>query len=130
MKQRIDATAYRGRRVRLRVHAPEYINHDIPEMLYDSLDKYRVTSPVWRVFEIEADVPDEAGMIKYGLYLADAGAAWLDDVSLKVVEEYPLECSPARLNLLAPSRSGNGLKACFLATSTPISRTTGVGKSS
>jgi hypothetical protein len=44
-------------------------------------------SPEWRIFEIEADAPEEAGMISFGLYLAGAGAAWLDAVSLEVVND-------------------------------------------
>lgn len=105
VQQRIDASAFRGQRVRLRaavraeladgglaflrlrVHAPEYVDHDSPDNFYDSLDEYRVTSPMWRIFEIEADVPEGAGMISYGLFLAGSGAVWLDSVSLEAVDE-------------------------------------------
>ena len=103
--QRIDATPYRGRRVRLRASAraefadgglaflrlrvqpPDFGEHDIPVNFFDSLDAHRVTSPEWGVFEIVADVPEEAGIITYGLFLAGSGAAWLDAVSLEAVEE-------------------------------------------
>ena len=105
VQQRIDATAYQGRRVRLRaaaraelvddsiaflrlrVHAPEDVDHDMVDFLSDSLDEHRVTLSTWRVFEIEADVPEGAGMISYGLFLSGLGAVWLDDVSLELVEE-------------------------------------------
>lgn len=103
--QRIDASAYLGQRVRLRaaaraelidgglaflrlrVHAPDDVDHDFTEIFYDSLDEHRVTSPEWRVFEIEADVPEGAGMISYGLYVGGSGSAWLDAVSFEVVKE-------------------------------------------
>ena len=103
--QRIDASTYRGRRVRLRaaaraelvdgglaflrlrVHAPEDVDHDMPEIFYDSLDEHRVTSPEWRVFEVEADVPEGADIISYGLFLAGSGAVWLDAVSFEATRE-------------------------------------------
>lgn len=103
--QRIDASTFRGKSVRLRaaarselvdggpaflrlrVHAPEYVDHEFSGIFYDSLDEYRVTSPEWRIFEVKADVPEEAGMISFGLYMAGAGAAWLDAVSLEIVDD-------------------------------------------
>lgn len=105
VQQRIDATAYQGRRVRLRaaaraelvddsiaflrlrVHAPEDVDHDLIDLLSDSLDEHRVRSSTWRVFEIEADVPEGAGMISYGLFLSGSGAVWLDDVALVLVDK-------------------------------------------
>ncbi len=103
--QRVDASAYRGRQVRLRaaaraeladgdiaflrlrIHAPEYVDHDPADIIFDSLDEYRVASSEWRVFEIEADVPEGAGMISYGLFLVGSGAVWLDAVSFEVMDQ-------------------------------------------
>jgi len=55
-------------------------------MVFDSLDKYPVTSAEWRIYEIVADVPLNADSISYGLYLVGEGKAWLDSVSVEVVE--------------------------------------------
>ena len=104
--QRIDAAPYRGRRVRLRaavrsevagdglaflrlrVHPPETGSSlDDPTPLFDSLDEHRVRSDEWLVYEIVADVSEGAGLISYGLFLAGSGAAWLDAVSVEVVDE-------------------------------------------
>ena len=103
--QRVDAAPYRGRRVRLRaaarselasdglaflrlrVHPSETGDvFDNPILVFDSLDEYRVTSPEWRVFEIEANIPERAETISYGLFLAGSGAAWLDAVTLEAVD--------------------------------------------
>ena len=100
--QYIDAAPYRGTRVILRAAArtepigagisflrlrvlPESIAdaHEDPPALYDSLDACRVESAEWQVYEIEADIPESASSISFGLFLAGSGAAWLDDVSLK-----------------------------------------------
>jgi len=43
--------------------------------------------PEWRVAKFIADVPVDAASISYGLYLVGDGKAWLDSVSLQVVEK-------------------------------------------
>ncbi len=40
----------------------------------------------WRTYEVVADVPRDADLISYGLYLVGDGKAWLDSVSVEVVE--------------------------------------------
>lgn len=104
--QRIDASPYRGKRIRLRaaaraelagdgvaflrlrVHPPHTGSaHDDPAPIFDSLDEHRVTSLDWRVKEIVADVPEDAGIISYGLFLAGSGSAWVDAVSVEAVKE-------------------------------------------
>jgi len=100
--QRLDATQYRGKKIRLRAAArAEVSGVDNVSWLrlsvfrqgfgpqataFDSLDKYPVTSAEWRVYEIVADVPLNADSISYGLYLAGDGKVWLDSVSVEVVE--------------------------------------------
>ena len=53
---------------------------------FDSLDKYRVTSSKWDIYEIEAKVPENAYAISYGIYLRDFGTAWIDAVQIEIVE--------------------------------------------
>jgi erythromycin esterase len=106
--QRIDASPYRGRRIRLRAAAradvaddgfaflrlqiqpaPAPDVHEAPAAIFDSLDEHRVDSAGWRVYEIVADVPEHAGVISYGLFLAGVGRAWLDDVTVEVLDGVP-----------------------------------------
>ena len=100
--QRLDAAPYRGKKIRLRAAARadvagpgslSWLRLNIVKKafgpqatVFDSLDKYPVSSGEWRVFEIVADVPQDADSIYYGLALAGDGKAWLDAVSVEVVD--------------------------------------------
>ena len=105
LRQYIDATPYRGKTIRLKVAAkaevvesnlaflrlsidPDPLDdaHDGLPPLFDSLDKYRVESNEWKIYEIEAKVDNKADMIHYGIYLRDFGTVWLDDVVIEIVE--------------------------------------------
>ena len=54
--------------------------------IFDSQDKFRVASKQWKTYEIEAEVPENANVISYGIYLRDFGTAWLDAVQIEVLE--------------------------------------------
>jgi hypothetical protein len=54
---------------------------------FDSLDKYPITSAEWRIYEVFADVPKDADSIYYGLVLVGDGKAWLDSISVEVVDK-------------------------------------------
>lgn len=99
--QRVDAAAYRGRRIRLQaavrgqLSGPEsaaWLSLTIPgaglwsQDAFDSGDRYPVTGADWQVHEVVADVPEDATVISYGLIMTGSGAVWLDTVSLEVVE--------------------------------------------
>jgi erythromycin esterase len=100
--QRLDAAGYRGKRIRLRAAARADVSgpgnlsalrlvisrkQDVPDgTIFDSGDKYPVTSSDWRVYEILADVPQDADTIVYGLDLVGDGTAWLDSVSVDLIE--------------------------------------------
>jgi erythromycin esterase len=104
--QRLDATHYRGKKIRLRAAARAEVSgmgnmswlrlsvakkgveqgFGTQAFAFDSMDKYPVTSAEWRIFEIVSDVPMDADSISYGLYLTGDGKAWLDSVSFEVVE--------------------------------------------
>lgn len=103
--QRIDATPYRGKRIRLRAAAradlsgsalaflrlqiqkgeTQEVNAD-PIPIFDSLDRHRVVSSDWRLYEITTEVPGDAGIISYGLFLVGAGNAWIDAISVEAEE--------------------------------------------
>jgi erythromycin esterase len=104
LTQRLDAKAYRGKKIKLQaatrgqITGPE--NHawlrlvvtkrtpflvDTRETVFDSLDQCPIDSPEWRVREIVVDVPPNAASISYGLFLMGDGKAWLDTVVLEVM---------------------------------------------
>ena len=106
LSQRLDAKPYRGKKIKLEaatrgeITGPE--NHAWLRLVitrrtvfmmdphgtgFDTLDQYPVNTPEWRRREIIADVPVDAASISYGLYLVGDGKAWLDSVSLQVVEK-------------------------------------------
>ena len=101
--QRLDATAYRGKKIRLRAAARASVSgagnlswlrltvstkrFGPQAAAFDSLDKYPVTSAEWRIYEIVAEVPQDADSISYGLVLVGEGKAWLDSVSLEVMDK-------------------------------------------
>jgi erythromycin esterase len=99
--QRVDAAAYRGHRIRLQaavrgeLSGPEsaaWLSLAIsgagfwPEDVFNSGTDYPVTGVDWQVYEIVTDVPEDATVISYGLFMTGSGAVWLDTVSLEVVE--------------------------------------------
>lgn len=99
ISQRIDAAAYRGKRIRLRAAARADVagpdDHAYLRLLvakksgvaFNSLDKHPITSAEWRAYEIVADVPDEAEAISYGLALVGGGRVWLDAVAVEVMDK-------------------------------------------
>ena len=105
LRQYIDATPYRGKTIRLKVAAkaevaesnfaflrlsidpdPLQNAHDGLPPLFDSLDKYRVTSNEWEIYEIETHVDVKADIIHHGIYLRDFGTVWIDDVAIEIIE--------------------------------------------
>ncbi|MBO0798155.1 MAG: erythromycin esterase family protein [Blastocatellia bacterium] len=99
--QRIDATPYRGKNIRLRAAARSDLS-GIDNMswlrlnifrkvsgpraiAFDSLDKCPVRSAEWNNYEIIAAVPEDADTIVYGLYLVGEGKVWLDSVSVELI---------------------------------------------
>jgi erythromycin esterase len=101
--QIVDATPYRGQKVRLRAavrtdvagpgnQAHLWLNYymEEPGSETDTLDAQTaqaITTPKWKVIEIVRDVPKEADVLSFGLALVGEGRAWLDSVSLEVVDK-------------------------------------------
>ncbi len=105
LTQRIDATAYRGKRVRLRVMArtdavrsgnQAYVRLQISAAvatsilntnasIFDNMTGTPVTSTDWKSYDVEADVPADADAIAYGVWLIGTGRVWMDAVSIEVV---------------------------------------------
>ena len=102
LNQRIDATPYRGRQIKL--HGTARINFsDLDSKAYlwlrvikKSNSNYTISfrddmarlidTNKWHDYEIVSDVPSDAETIDYGLALLGEGEAWLDSVSIVVIE--------------------------------------------
>ena len=104
LAQTIDAKAFQGRRIMLRaavrteVAGPGNQAHlwlriqkegFAPGSLLfeDNMADRPITTGEWQIFESVADVPKDADRIDYGLALIGVGRAWLDSVSLDVVDK-------------------------------------------
>lgn len=103
--QGVNALAYQGKRIALSAKAKSAPStqdtisflrlkvkpkangdvHDFLAELSDSLDAHRINAPNWTIYTIEADVPDSAGSIQFGIFQVGEGCTWLDDVELKII---------------------------------------------
>jgi hypothetical protein len=91
----IDATAFRGRRIRL-TGAVRAIPGDDGQVglwlrvdradgagFFDNMGRRPIVSPDWSDYSIEGDVAPDATELVFGLLLLRHGKAWLDDVRLE-----------------------------------------------
>jgi hypothetical protein len=102
--QRIEAAAYRGKRVRFRaavrtdvtgpgnqaylwLHVTKEWAFPPSTAFYDDMSDRPITNREWREYEIVGEVPEDAEMTDYGMALVGDGRAWIDAVSLEVVQE-------------------------------------------
>ena len=100
ISQRIDATAYRGMRIRLAAAVRtklrgsenrtylwlrvERSKEDFADIFQqDSRTHQSIESDTWREIEVPADVPPDADTISYGMALVGEGRVWMDSVSIK-----------------------------------------------
>jgi len=101
LSQQIDATPYRGRKIRLRaairteVSGPgnqAYLWLRVTEKsfgpaalcFYENMADNPVTDSKWKVYDIVGTVAPEADVIGFGLALVGDGKAWIDAVSVKI----------------------------------------------
>jgi erythromycin esterase len=99
LTQRVDATAWRGRRLRLTASAHHRAGEEA-SAAYLGLRAHSAsagffTRPVeteapladgdWATVELELDVPEDAESVEIGLSLVGAGDAWLDGVEVEDV---------------------------------------------
>jgi erythromycin esterase len=102
--QRIEATANRGKRVRFRAAVRTDVTgpgnqaylwlHVTKEWAFppstaflDDMSDRPITNREWQEYEIVGEVPEDAEMIDYGMALVGDGVAWIDAVSLEVIQE-------------------------------------------
>jgi hypothetical protein len=103
--QGIDATSFRGKRVRYRAavrteidgdkgRAQLWFRVDLPRKkgqrdvgFFDNMHDRPINKKNWEYYEIVGDVAEDAETIYLGMFLAGSGRAWIDDVSLEVVDK-------------------------------------------
>jgi erythromycin esterase len=100
LRQQIEAALYQGRSVRIRAAVRTNVTGQanqahlwlratkIPGAPSSGIvSDLSITSDEWAEYEIAIDVPTDAEVIEYGLALVGDGRAWLDAVSIEVVDE-------------------------------------------
>lgn len=104
LSQQIDAFPYRGKLIRLSaairtdVSGPgnqAYLWLRVtkkffgPSALsfYDNMDDRPITNSDWHIYDIVGKVPPDSDVIGFGLALVGEGKAWLDAVSVEVIEK-------------------------------------------
>ncbi|MEA3016842.1 MAG: hypothetical protein QOI38_1564 [Sphingomonadales bacterium] len=103
----IDATPYRGRRLRftaaVRAGTPPaeaiglWFRVDRGgerRGFFDNMADRPIRSPVWADYAIEGDVAPDATVIHFGILLSGSGQAWLDDVRLEDIGPASPAASP------------------------------------
>ncbi|MFN7974610.1 MAG: erythromycin esterase family protein [Acidobacteriota bacterium] len=105
LSQGIDAAPYRGKKVRLRASVRSELEGDasLAQIFLkvsrttgagfydDMMDRPVHHQPEWKELEIQGDVAPDAAVIDFGMFMVGRGTAWLDAVSLEVVEPTPSE---------------------------------------
>lgn len=121
--QVIDATPYRGKRVRFRgavrvegttAAAAMWMRVDRPNRaigFFDNMQDRRIRSAEWAYYEITGDIANDAEALNIGMMLQQEGSAWLDDVTVEIVPPLEMRSAPPRAitprgleNLLAFTR--------------------------
>jgi C-terminal processing protease CtpA/Prc len=110
LMQSFDATAYRGKRVRLRAAVRAEVSGEPSQAqlwlrvdrkdnrmgFFDNMGDRPITGAKWGHYEIVGEVADDAVSINFGLLLVGDGRAWLDSVSFEVLGKAGEGNEPAR----------------------------------
>lgn len=110
LMQAVDATPYRGHRVRYRAavrlegagpraSALLWLRADRPgnQMgFFQNMEDRPITSGEWQYYEIVGDIDDDALVLNFGLLLTGEGKAWIDDVSVDDLGKLTVMAEPAR----------------------------------
>ncbi|HEX3085104.1 MAG TPA: S41 family peptidase, partial [Pyrinomonadaceae bacterium] len=114
LMQAIDATPYRGRRVRFRAsvrvgsgRAGLWMRVDRAANkagFFDNMGSRPITSVEWHEYDIVGDVDEDATVLNIGMILPGKGKAWLDAVSVEDLGKLVVRSEPPR------PLSGRGLE--------------------
>lgn len=124
LRQSIDATPFRGRRVRFRAavrtaveegkgRAQLWMRVDRKNEqpgFFETMTDRPITSPRWEWYEIVGDVAVDAERITVGMMFYGEGAAWIDSTSLEAVDEAAFGNEPPR------ALTGRGLENVVAVT--------------
>jgi hypothetical protein len=122
LMQSIDATPWRGKRVRyrgavratelgaasraqlwFRVDRSEGSNGERQIGAFDNMDDRPIRSSTWAHYDIVLDVADDAARIALGMFVVGTGRAWLDDVSIAVADASVAPTAEDRTNAAVSS---------------------------
>jgi len=107
LMQTIDATAYRGKRLRFRAAvrvegenatAALWMRVDRAAKqrgFFDNMGDRPIASAEWR-YEISGDIAVDAETLNVGMMLQQEGKAWLDDVTIEIVPNLVMRSGPPR----------------------------------
>jgi C-terminal processing protease CtpA/Prc len=105
--QAVDATPFRGRRVRFRAAvrteagARAYLWMRVDRSnnqpgFFDNMQNRPITSGEWQYYEVIGDVDQDAAVISIGMILPRTGKAWLDDASFSDLGKLIVLAEPPR----------------------------------
>ncbi|HEU4887308.1 MAG TPA: S41 family peptidase [Thermoanaerobaculia bacterium] len=106
--QQIDATPYRGKRVRFRgavrvegaaATAGLWMRVDRAAKLtgfFENMQARPIRAGGWAHYEINGDVAVDAEVLNVGLILEQEGSAWLDDVTIETLWKTEMRSGPPR----------------------------------
>lgn len=124
--QRVAAAPFRGKRVRFRAavrtevdgengRAQLWMRVDLPAKkgqrgvgFFDNMSNRPIRKKTWDYYEIVGNVADNAETITVGMFLAGSGQAWMDDVSLEIVDQ-DAEVTGRVMNVMSFDEIGPGL---------------------
>jgi erythromycin esterase len=104
LSQQIDATPYRGKKIKLNAAIRTDVSGSGNQaylwlritkksfgpsalLFYDNMVDRPITNDIWHTYEIIGKVSPDAEVIGFGLALVGDGKAWIDSVSIKVIDE-------------------------------------------
>ncbi|MBX7220913.1 MAG: hypothetical protein K1Y36_13260 [Blastocatellia bacterium] len=108
--QTVDATPYRGKRVRFRAavrlkaqdfnsRAQLWLRADLPNQkagFFDNMGDRPIITGTWQSFEIVGDIDPTAEKLNFGVISFGTVSTYLDEVSLEVLPTVPSPLEPAR----------------------------------
>jgi len=120
--QAVDATAYRGKRLRLQCElkavnvsggvTPWFrIDGPVGSLRFENLERYQTNGPIshdtdWTIRSITLDVPKEATTLNFGFYLKGSGRGLVRALQLEEVDESTALNTPDTGALLKPTNLG------------------------
>ncbi|MBK7994323.1 MAG: hypothetical protein IPK14_13155 [Blastocatellia bacterium] len=105
--QAVDATAFRGKRIKFRAAVKSDIGSKAQLWLrvdrvnqqagfFDNMQDRPIISSIWGYYDIIADIDEDAETINFGMILTSKGKAWLDNASIEEIGTLTYLKEPAK----------------------------------